>query len=490
MLTPYNDIQMKKITFIILTLIIVITGCNQKTNTYFEKELSFPFFVTSDQKVKLAAYVTPTQSQFEWQQLELTAFIHFGINTFNDKEWGDGNEDPKLFNPTAFDAEQWVTTLQDAGFKMIILTAKHHDGFCLWPTQTTSHSIASSPWQNGNGDVVKEVRDACEKYNMKFGIYLSPWDRNAEIYGNSPAYNDFFVKQLTELLTNYGNIDEVWFDGANGEGPEGRIQEYNWQRFYNIIDSLQPSALKAIMGNDIRWVGNEEGLGRETEWSVTPLQPNINDTKINENIRLNISATSEDLGSRDLIEKSNKVYWYPSEVDVSIRPGWFYHADEDQQVKSLNELVDIYFQSVGMNSVLLLNIPPDTRGRIHEIDTERLKQFGAYINNTFSIDKLNDGDVSWKARPGESKEYNITLGETINTIMIQEDIMKGQRIEKFTVEGLINDEWEILTKGTTIGYKRLLRIPDTNATKLRLTVDETRDKANVLKFGAFYAPKL
>jgi alpha-L-fucosidase len=282
----------------------------------------------------------------------------------------------------------------------------------------------------------------------------------------------------------------VWFDGANGEGPNGKVQEYNWSRFYHVIDSLQPTAVKAIMGNDIRWVGNESGLGRETEWSVTPLQPGISDAIINENIRLNITTTAEDLGSRDLIEKSKTIYWYPSEVDVSIRPGWFFHAEENQQVKSLRELVDIYFQSVGMNSVLLLNVPPDKRGRIHEIDAERLRQFGVYINNTFSDEKLTDGEVTWRARAGDSREYNVIPGETINTVMLQEDIQKGQRVEEFTVEGLINNEWRELTKGTTIGYKRLLRFPDTEATKLRLTITETRDNANIQKFGAYYAPKL
>lgn len=486
-----SNLEIKKLLpILIVVAIFILTACNQRANTYFEKELTFPDLLTSDQKVKLSAYVVPTESQYDWQNLELTAFIHFGINTFTGKEWGDGNEDPKLFNPTNFDAEQWVVSLQDAGFKMIILTAKHHDGFCLWPTQTTNHSVRSSSWLNGKGDVVKAVKDACDKYDMKFGVYLSPWDRNAESYGDSPAYNRMFVQQLTELLTNYGEIHEVWFDGANGEGPNGKVQEYDWARFYNVIDSLQPKSVKAIMGDDVRWVGNESGLGRATEWSVTPLQPDINKTIVTENNRLNITPTSEDLGSNELIIESKSIYWYPSEVDVSIRPGWFYHPEQDHHVKTLPELVDIYFQSVGMNSVLLLNVPPDKRGLLHEIDVDHLQQFGAYIRSTFKNEKLIDGEAEWKARSGASKEFNIIQGDIVNTVLLQEDILKGQRVEEFTVEGLVNDEWIKITEGTTIGYKRLLRFNDTQATKIRITIDETRDIANIKKVGAYYAPVL
>ena len=484
---PYS---FNKLLPLFLLVVVLLSGCNQRANTYFEKHLTFPELLTKDQKVKLAAYVVPTESQYEWQQLELTAFIHFGINTFTGREWGDGSEDPNLFNPTDFDAEQWVESLQDAGFKMIILTAKHHDGFCLWPTQTTSHSVASSSWLNGKGDVVKAVKDACEKYDMKFGVYLSPWDRNAESYGDSPAYNNMFVQQLNELLTNYGEIHEVWFDGANGEGPNGKVQEYDWTRFYHVIDSLQPMAVKAIMGNDVRWVGNESGFGRETEWSVTPLQPDINKAMIAENSRLNISPTSKDLGSNGLIEESKSIYWYPSEVDVSIRPGWFYHAEQDSQVKTLAQLVDIYFQSVGMNSVLLLNVPPDRRGRIHEVDVDHLSQFGDYISSVFDNEKLTDGEAEWKAHAGESREFAVSEGQTINTILLQEDILKGQRVEEFIIEGLVNEEWIKLSEGTTIGYKRLLRFNDTQPTKIRITVEETRDVANIKKVGAYNAPVL
>lgn len=480
----------KTVTAVLFLIATITVGCNQRTNTFFEKELTFPEMVTTDQKVKLSAYVVPTPQQLEWQQLELTAFIHFGMNTFTGREWGEGTEDPALFNPTDFNAEQWVTTLQEAGFKMLILTAKHHDGFCLWPTATTQHSVAFSPWREGQGDVVKEVKAACDKYNMKFGVYLSPWDRNAESYGDSPRYNALLTEQLTELLTRYGEIHEVWFDGANGEGPNGRVQEYDWARFYHVIDSLQPSAVKAIMGNDVRWVGNEKGLGRKTEWSVTPLQPDINESIISENRRLDISPTANDLGGRELIAKAKTIYWYPSEVDVSIRPGWFYHPEEDDQVKTLKELVNIYYQSVGMNSVLLLNIPPDTRGQLHEVDVQRLKEFGAYIQNTFQNEKLINGEGLWEARPGASKEFALLPDEPINTVLLQEEITKGQRVEAFNVEGLVDGEWVLLTEGSTIGYKRLLRFNDVSPTRLRVNITGTRDVANIAKVGAYHAPAL
>lgn len=479
----------KKFFFEIGLLLLLLSACNQRANTYFEKKLVYPNILTTDQKIKLAAYVVPTKQQYEWQQLELTAFIHFGMNTFTGREWGDGTESPALFNPTDFDAGQWVTSLQKAGFNMIILTAKHHDGFCLWPTKTTTHSVASSPWRKGQGDVVREVKEACDKHNMKFGIYLSPWDRNAESYGNSPRYNALYAEQLIELLSNYGDVHEVWFDGANGE-ENGKVQEYDWPYFYHIIDSLQPTAVKAIMGDDVRWVGNEEGLGRETEWSVTPLQPNINEAIISENKRLGIEPTTEDLGSDNILELAHSIHWYPSEVDVSIRPGWFYHPEEDGRVKTLAQLVDIYFKSVGMNSMLLLNVPPDKRGRLHEIDVQRLTEFGSYINNLFANKKLLDGEILWKARSGASKEYNVKGNEMVNTVMLREDISRGQRVARFMVEGLLDHQWVKLAEGTTIGYKRLLRFEDAIPSKIRVTILETRDIANISEVGAYYAPAL
>lgn len=476
-----------KNTCVFLTICALFAGCQSNKKQYYEKHLVFPEGSTIEQKVEMAAHLTPTPQQLAWQQLELTAFLHFGINTFTNREWGDGKEDPKLFNPTQLDAEQWVKTLKDAGFKMAILTAKHHDGFCLWPTATTSHSVASSPWKDGKGDVVKEMKEACDKYGLKFGVYLSPWDRNASCYGNSPEYNKFFIEQLTELLSNYGEIHEVWFDGACGEGPNGKKQEYDWDQFYKTIQKLQPNAVMAIMGDDVRWVGNEKGYGRETEWSATALVPGIYSRSDSINTVLGLKNKSEDLGSRVRLEQATELFWYPSEVDVSIRPGWFYHREEDDKVKSLSTLVDIYFKSVGYNSVLLLNIPPDTRGLIHENDAKRLQELAQYISHTFATDYGKTSHEKITGKEGDSFEINITATTPVNTLLLQEDIQNGQRIEAFTVEASINGVWEKISEGTTIGYKRLVRFDDVIADKLRVTINRTRADFSILRTGIFYA---
>ena len=474
----------------LLLAALSLQGCSQRSEEYYVKHVEFPAGITLEEKVDMAARLVPTPQQMEWQQMELTAFLHFGINTFTDREWGDGSEDPALFNPTELDAEQWVRSLKEAGFRMVILTAKHHDGFCLWPTKTTKHSVASSPWKDGKGDVVKELRDACTKYDMKFGVYLSPWDRNAESYGDSPRYNQFFIDQLTELLTNYGEVHEVWFDGANAEGPNGKKQIYDWDAFYKTIQTLQPKAVMAIMGDDVRWVGNERGLGRETEWSATVLAPGIYNRADSVNTALGVGSTSADLGSREVLAKANELFWYPSEVDVSIRPGWFYHDNQNDQVKSLKHLMDIYYQSVGYNSVLLLNIPPDRRGLIHENDVKRLKEFADYRNRAFADNLVTDGQTLWTAGAGESREYTLKEGSPVNLVVLQEDITKGQRVEEFEVEGLVDGQWKSLGKGTTVGYKRILRIPDTQATQLRVKLLSTRLKANISNVAAYYAAPL
>ena len=482
---------MKKLILSTALLAAICTaGQAQEKNDYYVKHVEFPQGATLEQKVDMAARLVPTPQQLEWQQMELTAFLHFGINTFTGREWGDGKENPALFNPTDFDAEQWVRSLKEAGFKMAILTAKHHDGFCLWPTKTTGHSVAASPWKDGKGDVVRELRDACDKYGIKFGVYLSPWDRNASCYGDSPKYNEFFIEQLTELLTNYGEVHEVWFDGANGEGPNGKKQEYDWTAILSTIRRLQPRAVTAIMGDDVRWVGNERGLGRETEWSATVLTPGTYARCEEENKALGVKATSKDLGGRDMLVNAKELFWYPSEVDVSIRPGWFYHQQEDNQVKSLKHLTDIYFKSVGYNSVLLLNIPPDQRGRISDADVNRLKEFADYRKEIFTDNRVKGGLKAWTARPGDTRVYQLKPKSEINVVMLREDISKGQRMEAFTVEALTADGWKEIAKGTTVGYKRLIRIPAVEARQLRVKVDACRLAANISEVAAYYARPL
>nr|WP_307757621.1 alpha-L-fucosidase [uncultured Mediterranea sp.] len=481
---------MKIKSFLLVCLLGLFFSCGQTRQDaeVFVKHVQFPEHATLEQKVSMAARLVPSPQQLEWQQMELTAFLHFGINTFTDREWGDGKEDPALFNPTDLDAEQWVRELKEAGFKMVLLTAKHHDGFCLWPTKTTKHSVASSPWKDGKGDVVKELRDACTKYGMKFGVYLSPWDRNAECYGDSPRYNEFFIEQLTELLTNYGEVHEVWFDGANGEGPNGKKQVYDWDAFYKTIQRLQPKAVMAIMGDDVRWVGNERGLGRETEWSATVLTPGIYARSAENNSRLDINSQAKDLGSREMLENATELFWYPSEVDVSIRPGWFWHENENGKVKSLKHLADIYFQSVGYNSVLLLNIPPDRRGHINEADVARLKEFAAYRQQVFADNRVQKGQKMWDAASGDQREYELKSSSKINVVLLQEDIARGQRVESFRVEARVGGQWQLLGEGTTVGYKRMLRFPTIEAEALRITIGSARLEAHISNVAAYYAP--
>lgn len=461
--------------------------------------------------ISKAANVVPSSRQLRWQQLELTAFFHFGMNTFTNQEWGDGKEDPALFNPAGLDAGQWVKTAKDAGFKQVILTAKHHDGFCLWPSKYTAHSVRNSPWKNGKGDVVKEVAEACKAYGMGFGIYLSPWDRNSALYGDSEKYNAYFVNQLTELLTNYGRIDEVWFDGANGEGPNGKKQVYDFPAWYSLIRKLQPTATIAIMGPDVRWVGTESGQGRFTEWSVLPV-----DGKLQERIAAGSQKditfaplgdlTNDNLGSRKKILSAKGLVWYPAETDVSIRPGWFYHSTEDKEVKTPERLLDIYFSSVGCNSLLLLNIPPDKNGRINEADIKSLMGWKKKIEETFRTNLaggaavksssgkgaslLTDGntDTYWAADPKDSTatiEFDLKGFKTFDVLQLQENIRIGQRVEKFVLESWENGEWKKVTEGTTIGFKRLLRFPAITTSKVRLRIESSRLNPILTHFGLY-----
>jgi alpha-L-fucosidase len=470
--------------------------------------------------VRIAAGVTPSQKQLAWQQMEFTGFVHFGINTFYDQEWGKGNEDPARFNPTNFDARQWAQVFQAAGMKLVILTAKHHDGFCLWPSAYTDHSVKNSPWKNGKGDVVREFTDALREVGLKIGLYLSPWDRHEPTYGDSPVYNEHFRNQLRELLTNYGEIDEVWFDGANGEGPNGKRQVYDWQSYYALIRQLQPNAVIAIMGPDVRWVGTESGYGRETEWSVLPnllskkyVADEIGGRFEPDRAFVPRDLTAPDLGSRGKLTGAYSLSWYPSETDVSIRPGWFYHASQDTQVKSPSKLVDIYYSSVGRNSVLLLNVPPDTRGRISDSDVKSLLGMRKILDETFEVNIATGAAIraSSEARGHNAQilvgshngDYWTTQGEvdtvsidlwwdtakTFDRLLLQEEIELGQRIESFRLEAFISNGWQEIARGSTVGYKRLLRFPTVSAAKARLVIEQSRSNPTLSAFGLYRSPE-
>jgi alpha-L-fucosidase len=442
-----------------------------------------------------AASVVPSGRQVAWQALEFQAFVHFGIDTFTGREWGTGTEDPKLFNPTGFDAGQWVEAVKAAGIRGLIVTAKHHDGFCLWPSRYTDHSVKNSPWKNGRGDVVREVADACRKAGLKFGVYLSPWDRHEPTYGDSPRYNEHFKNQLRELLTTYGEISEVWFDGACGEGPNGKRQVYDWEGYWRLIRELQPGAVISIMGPDVRWIGNEAGVNRESEWSVIPVaRMDGRPAEKDPGGIAGLNAQAPDLGSLKAIEETAKtggrLIWYPAQVDVSIRPGWFYHAAEDVKVKTLGHLLEIYYGAVGGNAQLLLNVPPDRRGRIHENDVLRLKQLGDVLRSTFSTNLAARAKAvaTVGGAAGSSIEYDLARPAAFNVVMIQEDIRSGQRVGSFAVEAWDGVGWREIVRGTTVGYKRLLRVPTVRASKVRFRVLDTRAPASILGFGLFLDP--
>lgn len=454
----------------------------------------------------------PTEAQMQWQEMEMYAFIHFSINTFTDIEWGYGDRDPKLFSPVELDCRQWAKVCKEAGFKGIILTAKHHDGFCLWPSKYTEYSVKNSPWRHGEGDLVKELSEACKDYGLKFGIYLSPWDRNHPEYGKS-EYITYFRNQLRELLTNYGDLFEVWFDGANGgTGYYGGANEnrnvdrktyYDWNNTYALVRQLQPNAmLFSDAGPDCRWCGNEEGWVGETNWSllrrdeVWPGYPNYTELRYGH---------------------ENGTHWVPAEVNVSIRPGWFYHESEDHKVKSLQQMVDIYYSSVGRNGTFLLNLPVDKRGLVHETDVKRLQEMATILKadfadnlaknasvtatnvrgkaNNFSPGNLTDADnMSYWATDDSVKvaSFIVDLGKSMdfNRILLQEYIRLGQRVKKFSVEAYMDGEWKLLEEQTTIGYKRILRLPTTHSDKLRINIVEAKACPVISNIEVYNAPKM
>ncbi|MFC4672305.1 alpha-L-fucosidase [Dysgonomonas termitidis] len=425
----------------------------------------------------------PSEDQTKWQQLEYYMFIHFGPNTFTDVEWGDGKEDPKVFNPTGVDCRQWASTAKAAGMKGIIITAKHHDGFCLWPSKYSTHTVRESPWKDGKGDILKELSDACREYDLKFGVYLSPWDQNHPAYG-TPEYNQVFANTLDEVLSGYGEVFEQWFDGANGEGHSGKKQTYDWNLFHETVYRNQPHAIIfSDVGPGCRWMGNERGIAGETNWSTI----NIDGFEPGRN-----APPSEILNSG---EQGGKA-WVPAETDVSIRPGWFYSPSTDDKVKTVDELMDIYYTSVGRNSNLLLNVPPDRRGRIHPADSIRLMEFRTAREEAFRKDLT----VSAKAKSSETRngqqyktsnvldnDYNtywasgddktapaleITFEKvtTFNRLLLQEYIPLGQRVYSFSVKYWddAKSDWSLLSDATTIGYKRILRFPAITSNKIKI----------------------
>lgn len=411
----------------------------------------------------------PTAAQLLWQRDELALFLHFGVNTFSDREWGDGREDPQSFNPGALDARQWARTARAAGFKAMVLTAKHHDGFCLWPTATTRHSVASSPWRNGQGDLVREFVDACRAEDLRVGLYLSPWDRNAESYGDSPRYSQFYCDQLTELLTRYGPVHEVWFDGANGEGPNGKRQVYDWPRYWALVRQLQPNAVMfSDAGPDVRWIGNERGVAGDTNWStVDPAIvtfPGATGAEVERSLREGDPAGT---------------VWRPGETDTSIRPGWFYHPAEDSRVRTIEELAELYFTSVGRNSKLLLNVPPTRAGLIHDTDVQRLTGMHDRLRQLFANEATQDQPAQWTTTGPMSAVAQVSVSprDRVTVIELREDISRSQQVSEYIVEGFHGGGWQQISRGTTIGYKKLDRITPVSVERLRvrvITLDQPR----------------
>ncbi|MGA2035671.1 MAG: alpha-L-fucosidase [Thermoguttaceae bacterium] len=453
----------------------------------------------------------PSPRQLAWHELEVYGFLHFGMNTFTDREWGNGDEAEKLFNPTDFDADQIARTAKDAGMRGLMLTCKHHDGFCLWPSKYTEHSVKNSPWKDGRGDVVREISEACRRHGLKFGVYLSPWDRNQKDYAR-PQYLTYYRNQLRELLSNYGPIFEMWFDGANGgDGYYGGAREmrhidnrtyYDWSNTWKIVRQLQPAAcMFSDGGPDVRWVGNESGFAGETCWATVNragMLPGVADGAV-----LN-------RGQRPGTD------WLPAEVDVSIRPGWFYHAHEDAAVKSVPQLLKIYYESVGRGANLILNVPPDRRGRIHANDARALRVWRKIIDATFAADlargavatasntrgndpqfapgNVVDGkrDTYWATDDGvTTADLVLDLGKaaTFNVVRIREYLPLGQRVDAFALDSWDGAAWKQFAAATSIGNQRLLPTADVTTSKVRLRITKAAVGPAISEIGLFLRPK-
>ncbi|MEP6683190.1 MAG: alpha-L-fucosidase, partial [Parafilimonas sp.] len=417
----------------------------------------FPFcFGLYAQKVTVNKLV-PTASQLAWQKMDFYLFVHFGPNTFTDLEWGKGTETEDIFNPTNLDCGQWCRTAIAAGAKGIIITAKHHDGFCLWPSKYSTHTVAQSKWRNGKGDVLRELSDSCKKYGLKMGVYLSPWDRNHPKYG-MPEYNNVFVNMMKEVVKNYGPFFEFWWDGANGEGPNGKKMVYDWKKFEQTMRNIAPNTIVfSDIGPDARWVGNENGIAGDPNWNT-----------------LDTAGFTRGAGapSTDTLNHGNvngKV-WIPAECDVSIRPGWFYHKEQDDSVKTPEQLFELFLKSVGRGANLLLNVPPDRTGKINEHDSTALVGFKQLRDESF------DNAVADKKFTEASSTYKIDLlqPKKINCIVLKEDIATGQKIKSFTVQLMMNNNVVNEINGNTVGKKRILTFPSTEINSFIIKIEEAK----------------
>jgi len=437
----------------------------------------------------------PSKTQLAWHEMEFYFFFHFGPNTFTDKEWGHGDEPEDIFNPTGLDCRQWVRIAKQAGAKGVIITAKHHDGFCLWPSNYSTHTVRESKWKNGKGDVLKELSQACKEYGLKFGVYISPWDRNHPKYG-TPQYNDVFVNMMKEIFTNYGPIWELWWDGANGEGPNGKKQVYDWDRFKKTVKALSPNTVVfSDVGPHIRWVGNESGIAGKTNWNYLDTAGYTAGAGAPSTATLN---TGNELGKA----------WIPAECDVSIRPGWFWHANEDSKVKSGEQLFDLYLKSVGRGSNLLLNVPPDRRGLINENDSAALMAFKKLRDQNFNNNLLQDAKAYWEInedaflkdsisyqafdRKGyayginrQSFTVQLAKGTTVNCIVLREAIHLGQSVEGFKIALFNNDQKVGEITGTTIGRRRILTFPAKTITSFRVYLVDRNGNDNVSRVAAY-----
>ncbi len=443
--------------------------------------------------IKQAAHVKPSENQLRLlTETPFYAFVHFSPNTYTNLEWGTGKEDPSIFNPVNLDCDGWCEAIKSAGMSGVVITAKHHDGFCLWQTEYTDHSMKRSPYKNGKGDIVGELSEACRRHSLKFGFYLSPWDRHSELYGTE-EYNDYYKAQLTELLTRYGEIFHVWFDGACGEGPNGKKQVYDFDGFFDLIHKYQPRATIFSDKGPIRWCGNEDGLARYAEWAVVPSElcsyceiqtmsgPLCGDLSYMYNTDKNIGSLGNILYSKGLV-------FAPSEVDMSIRPGWFYH--ENEAPHSLERLFDTYLRSVGGNAAFILNIPPKPDGTFDERDVSRLKELGEKIRTSFSINLAMDKPILIEPYKNSdtqcTAEIDLGKDEDIHYLDFCEDIAQGQRIESFFVQQYKNDRWENVFEGTTVGARRIIRFKDgLRTSKLRIFITSSRDKPEFGKIAIY-----